>query len=349
MSRKKKHSKQLLKSELVNPVATPIRVMYAHGFPKDKNYREQLEPLIGMEIIIAGTYDKFEVKGTEECEETYMLLKNVRVVKKPRLSGKIVDDEINHMWIMCPDDYVIRNKFRKGDILHCKGTVYEYVKNIGNQPSRNIGLNLISTKKQKEKKNPKKDKIISTVVFHETKKKSDLDEYECELTMQIENLIVTQNILSFYDLVTALHDYPILYEIVLRNSEYFKVFIESYSSKNQNVVVVSPSPPTNHDIVKIGSLSYDLSIAQDRMKLKIRLQKVVEDYANANALALKNPKNKFYIIGDGKTILGIQDNQNKTYTSAKKVDFIWGSYQFIDICKFEPNGGFSYRHFNLYK
>ncbi len=343
-----KKTKKLLKSELVNPVANPVRVMYAHSFPKDKNYREQLEPMIGMKITVSGVYDKFAVKGTEKCEETYMLLKHVRVVETPRLSGKTDNAEIDHMWIMCPDDYVIRNQFHKGDTLHCKGTLYEYVKNIGNNPSRNIGLNLISTKKLKEKKT-KKEKIISAVVIHDTKKKSALEEYERELTMQIENLIVTQNICAFYDLVMILHDYPILYETVFRNPEYFKMFVESYAKQNQteqNVIVMNE--PSETHIVKINNTSYDLTVSQDRIKFKDTLQKLVEDYANTNTAAIKNPKNKYYLVGDGKIILGVQDNQNKTYTAAKKIDFVWGSYKFIDVCRYEQNGGFSYRHFQLH-
>lgn len=327
--------------------------MYAHQFPKDKAYREPLEPFIGMKITVSGTYDRFEVKGAEECEETYMLIKDVSVVENPRLSGKISHKPVDHMWIMIPDDYVVRNRFRKGDILECKGFLYEYAKNIGNNPVRNIGLNLIKTKVRKQQKEAETT-VVSPTFIIQAKRKATIENYKTEIAMQIENIIQNQGIVNFADLTAILHEYPVLYEVVMRNPEYFRIIIEACADKTNKTVTVIPAPPvplkTMEDkkhIIKVGNTEYDLSASTGKNGYKQHLNKLVQKYV-VDTPSLTKPKEKIYIIGDSTIMMGIQDKTSKNYTAAKKMETFLNAHSFIDICCYDVSGNFKYRHLDMF-
>lgn len=346
-------SKKSWKSELENPVASSVRVMYAHEFPKDSQYRTPLEPFIGMKITIQGTYDKFELKGSEECEETYMLLKKVSVVESPRLSGRYKHEEIDHMWIMIPDDYVVRNKIRKGDILFCKGKLYEYAKRIGNNPVRNIGMNLIKSKRRKTEE--QNETTITPTFVVQAKRKLTIEQYETEIAMQIEEIIRSQNITNFAELTALLHEYPVMYEVVMKNPEYFRIIIEANAkgSKDKPIVITEPEKPkpveAKKHIIEAGAVFYDLETAKGKTEYKNHLQKIVERYAVDNPSVLAKPKDKIYVIGDGQAMLGIQDKNSKNYCSAKKMDTFLNAHKFIDICCYDVSGNFKFRHMEMYE
>jgi len=347
-------SKKKLKSELENPVANPMRIMYAHEFPKDGNYRTPLEPYIGMKVTVYGTYDRFEVKGNEECEETYMLIQNVRIAKAPRLSGKANDEPVNHMWIMIPADYIVRNKIRRGDILYCKGVLYEYAKRIGSNPVRNIGLNLMKSRIEKADE-PQETAVTPTFVI-QAKRKATIENYETEIAMQIENIIRNQAIKNFSDLTLILHEYPVLYEVVMRNPEHFRIIMESYAEKRseEKTAVVAPTIPIKpvaedkRHIIKAGTIEYDLNTSKGKNDFKNHLQKLVQKYITDNPAVLTKPKDKIFLIGDGQMVLGIQDKTSKNYCSGKKMETFLNAHSYVDICCYDISGNFKYRHLDMY-
>ncbi len=345
-------SKRKLKSELENPVATPMRIVFAHEFPKDADYRTPLEPYIGMKVTVYGTYERFEVKGNEECEETYMLLRDVRIAKAPRLSGEAKNEAVNHMWIMIPADYVVRNKIRKGDTLYCKGTLYEYAKRIGKNPVRNIGLNLIKSRIEKQEE-PSETAVTPTFII-QAKRKATIENYETEIAMQIETIIQNQGFAKFSDLTALLHNYPVMYEVVMRNPEYFRIIIESNCTKNTEKTVIvpaaSPSKPVEDKshIIKAGTIEYDLNTSKGKNDFKNHLQKLVQKYITDNPAVLTKPKDKIFLIGDGQMVLGIQDKTSKSYCSGKKMETFLNAHSYVDICCYDTSGNFKCRHLDMY-
>lgn len=345
-------SKRKLKSELENPVATPMRIVFAHEFPKDADYRTPLEPYIGMKVTVYGTYERFEVKGNEECEETYMLLRDVRIAKAPRLSGEAKNEAVNHMWIMIPADYVVRNRIRRGDTLYCKGTLYEYAKRIGKNPVRNIGLNLIKSRIEKQEE-PSETAVTPTFII-QAKRKATIENYETEIAMQIETIIQNQGFAKFSDLTALLHNYPVMYEVVMRNPEYFRIIIESNCTKNTEKTVIVPATPPSKPvedkshIIKAGENSFDLHKANEKNDYKNYLQKFVQKYITDNPSSLTKPKEKIYIVGDGIVMLGIQNKSSKAYTNVKKMETFLNAHNYIDVCAYDLSGNFTYRHFDIY-
>lgn len=340
MSKKEKNP---LKNKTVPPNANPWTCAAVHALRKSDHYRTALENLLGVSVVLEGEYSSCKEQTISDFgDATFICLQNLRVKKAPSSMGHADKQSvIDHMWLVCDEDYAERNGFVPGDRLQIHGTLYEYARN----GVRNIGLILdkakfVARKKDMEKA-PKKTKVVKLT--------------ELETIALIEKLIESRGVFELCDLSMLVREqFPDWYKVVVKNSDYFNQFMESLYRKSHSdptellMKRLTGEKPEEEpkklptSLVSVENATYDLSNTVDYVGYRTKLANIVSDFAND--LTCKHPKKQIFVVADCKKLISVQSSSKQPMPS-KHISSCGEDYKFIDICSWEGER-FVFRHYN---
>lgn len=239
-----------MKNKTIPPNATPYASNIVHGLPKSEHYRYPLENLIGTEVVLEGTISSTRMSMISGFGMVTFLCLQKFHVKNGSTTIGYVDRQaiIDHMWIICDEDYVVRNDLKIGELVRCKGILYEYTKN---GTDRNISMILKKTERVTATnrdllklnkiqgatgENAREIALIQSIAEDAKAKKNRRKmkkRLEHEVLQCLESFIEEQHIYEFCDLSREVRmANPEWYHVLVENADYLQNFISSISRKS---------------------------------------------------------------------------------------------------------------------
>ena len=358
-----------LKNKTIPPNANAYTASIIHALPKSPHYREPLENLIGSEVILEGSFSTGKVSLIPDFGVvSFLCIENIHVKSGATTIGTTdKKSAIDHMWIICDADYIQRNGFQEGEVLRCKGTLYEYSRN---GTDRNISMIL------KKVSRPSEDELIlptipgaskhiakevaliteiskSEQAVRERKKlKKDL---EIEALAALESFIEEHQICEFCDLSHEVRNLnPKWYKVVVKNAAYLENFINSVARKSNDSAkandFLDKYRKTGEVLTKeagcrvdLQGLKLNLNNTEDESLFRHKLHMLVTSFMNN--VNCKHPEDQIYIVGDGTKFLSVLSSA-RTPLAVKGMGDFRSKYKFLDVCFF-VNNKFNYVHYDV--